>query len=221
VPDPKPDQMPELGLSAATAGAPIQEVARLADGCRACDLWARATRTVFGSGPAPAPVMLIGEQPGDREDLAGAPFVGPAGGVLDRALREAGIEREKVFVTNVVKHFKWRPSGKRRLHEKPTRAEVRACMPWVGAELALVGPQAIVCLGATAATALLGPTVRVSELAGTAVESTLAPLVMATLHPSAVLRAGGGEATRAAFERIVGDLRIVATRVPEARLERP
>jgi DNA polymerase len=201
------------------AGAPLEEVARLADGCRACDLWARATQTVFGIGPTPAPVMLVGEQPGDREDLAGEPFVGPAGGILDRALREAGIDRKKVFVTNAVKHFKWRPSGKRRLHEKPTRAEVRACAPWAAAELALVRPRALVCLGATAATALLGPSIRVSELAQTPIQSALAPLVLATLHPSAVLRAGGGEQTRAAFERIVGDLRIVAETVPEARLE--
>ena len=138
--------------------------------------------------------------------------------MLDRALREAGIDREKVFVTNVVKHFKWRPSGKRRLHEKPTKAEVRACAPWVAAELALVRPRALVCLGATAANALLGPDIRVSALAETPVESTLAPLVMATLHPSAVLRAGGGEPTEAAFERIVGDLRLVADQIPEARL---
>src|SRR5687767_12287514 len=164
MPTPPPDEWPEHGLAAATAGAPFDEVARLADGCRACDLWARATQTVFGKGPTPAPVMLIGEQPGDREDLAGEPFVGPAGGVLDRALREAGIDREKVFVTNAVKHFKWRPSGpsgKRRLHEKPTKAEVRACAPWIAAELAIVWPSAIVCFGATAAGALLGPAVRV------------------------------------------------------------
>jgi DNA polymerase len=165
--------------------------------------------------------MLVGEQPGDREDLTGEPFVGPAGGVLDRALRDAGIDRERVFVTNVVKHFKWRPSGKRRLHEKPTKAEVRACAPWLQAEITLVRPSAIVCLGATAASALLGPDVRVSMLAGTPVPSSLAPLVMATLHPSAILRAGGGEATRAAYDRLVGDLRHVAERTPEARLAAP
>ena len=212
-----PEELPEAGRAAAHGGAPIGTVAALARSCRGCDLWARATQTVFGTGPTPAPVMLVGEQPGDREDLAGMPFVGPAGGVLDRALREAGIDRAKVFVTNAVKHFKWKASGKRRLHEKPNRAEVRACAPWFEAELALVRPHAIVCLGATAAAALLGPDIRVSQLAGTPVESALAPLVMATLHPSAILRAGGGEATEAAYARLVSDLALVAERIPDAR----
>lgn len=131
------------------------DVRRAASGCRACPLWERATQTVFGAGPTPAPIMLVGEQPGDREDILGAPFVGPAGRILDEALRRAGIDRETVFVTNVVKHFKWRPSvgGKRRLHERPTRAEVGACLPWVRAELELVRPEAVILLGATAAEA--------------------------------------------------------------------
>jgi DNA polymerase len=201
----------------ASAGASIAAIAALADGCRACDLWRRATQTVFGRGPVPAPIMLVGEQPGDREDLEGDPFVGPAGRVLDRALASAGIDRERVFITNVVKHFKWRPSGKRRLHERPTRAEVRACHPWLEAELELVRPQALVCLGATAATTILGAGIKVSELAGTPVRSPLAPLVMATLHPSAILRAGSSAARERAFRRLVGDLQVVARQVTRRR----
>jgi DNA polymerase len=154
--------------------------------------------------------MLVGEQPGDREDIAGEPFVGPAGQLLDRALRAAGIDREQVFITNVVKHFKWRPSGKRRLHERPSRAEVRACYPWFEAELALVQPRALVCLGATAATAILGPHVQVSTSALTPVPTSLAPFAIATLHPSAILRAEDGPARERAFERLLADLRLAA-----------
>ena len=208
-------ELPSEGLAAAQGGADLEHVAELAAGCRACDLWKRATQTVFGQGPAPAPLVLVGEQPGDREDVMGDPFVGPAGQLLDRALAEAGIDRAKVFVTNVVKHFKWRPTsgGKRRLHDKPDRAEVRACHPWLEAELAIVQPKALVCLGATAAMALLGPSVKVSQTALTPIESRLAPLAMATLHPSAILRTTGGEARARAFERLVGDLRFVAERL--------
>ncbi len=211
-----PGARPSVGLAAAESGAGLTEVAALAEGCRACDLWERATQTVFGQGPAPAPVMLVGEQPGDREDLEGAPFVGPAGQLLDRALTEAGIDREKVFVTNVVKHFKWRPSGKRRLHEKPNKVEVAACHPWLEAELALVRPEALVCLGATAAGALLGPNVRVTQLALTPVPSPLASLVVATLHPSAILRAADADARDVGFARLVGDLRLVGDRLGAA-----
>ncbi|HEU4672368.1 MAG TPA: UdgX family uracil-DNA binding protein [Candidatus Limnocylindrales bacterium] len=211
-----PADLPAAGLAAAESGASVETVTELAAGCRACDLWARATRTVFGRGPVPAPVMLVGEQPGDREDVAGEPFVGPAGQLLDRALADAGIDRERIFVTNVVKHFKWRPSGKRRLHEKPDKVEVAACHPWLEAELALVRPEALVCLGATAAGALLGPDVRVSRLALTPVESPLAPLVVATLHPSAVLRATDGEAREVSFARLVGDLGMVAEQLGAA-----
>jgi DNA polymerase len=157
--------------------------------CHGCDLWERATQTVFGSGSVPAPLMLVGEQPGDREDLAGEPFVGPAGQILNTALREAGIDREQVFVTNVVKHFKWRPSGKRRLHERPNRAEVRACRPWLEAELGLVRPDLLVLMGATAAQAILGPAFRVSVEHGRVIPSPLAVRVMATVHPSSILRA--------------------------------
>lgn len=154
--------------------------------------------------------MLVGEQPGDREDLAGEPFVGPAGGILAKGLEEAGIDRETAFVTNVVKHFKWRPTpgGKRRLHEKPNRAEVGACLPWVRAELELVQPEALVLLGATAATALVGPGVSVTRDGGRPLESALAPLVTATVHPSSILRAGPGR--DAAYVAFVRDLRSVA-----------
>jgi DNA polymerase len=207
---------PAQGLAEAERGASLGAVAALAETCHGCDLWQRATQTVFGQGPAPAPLMLVGEQPGDREDLEGEPFVGPAGQLLDRALGEAGVEREKVFVTNVVKHFKWRPSGKRRLHEKPNKVEVAACHPWLEAELTLVRPQALVCLGATAAGALLGPKVRVSQLALTPVESPLAPLVLATLHPSAILRAADSESREVGFARLVGDLRLVSERLGSA-----
>jgi len=177
--------------------------------CRACDLWEHATQTVFGAGPVPARLMLIGEQPGDREDVAGAPFVGPAGGMLDRALAEAGIDREAVFVTNVVKHFKWRPSGKRRLHERPNREEVGACLPWVESELALVRPMAVVLLGATAAQAFAGPTVSVTRDRGRPLPLDLAELVVATVHPSSILRAGPNR--EAAYAAFVRDLRDVAS----------
>jgi len=192
--------------------ASLPEVRTGAAGCRACDLWARATQTVFGEGPVPARWMLVGEQPGDREDVEGAPFVGPAGRVLDEALDRAGIDREQAFVTNVVKHFKWRPSsgGKRRLHERPNRAEVGACLPWVEAELALVRPQALVLLGATAAQALLGGDIRVTRDHGRPIESTLAPLVLVTIHPSAVLRSRDRAARDAAMTGFVDDLRLAA-----------
>lgn len=190
-------------------------VAATASGCRACPLWERATQTVFGRGPAPARLMLVGEQPGDREDLEGQPFVGPAGRILDQALDAAGIDRESVFVTNVVKHFKWRPvpGSKRRLHERPNRAEIGACLPWVESELALVRPEALVLLGATAADALGGPDIRVTRDHGRPIESALAPFVTATLHPSAVLRASGGAAREAALGMLAADLRAVARRL--------
>ena len=203
-----PAELPAAGLDAVASGAGLDQVRALAAGCRACDLWRRATQTVFGAGPSGARLVLVGEQPGDREDVAGRPFVGPAGAVLDRALGAAGIGREAVFVTNVVKHFKWRPRGKRRLHERPDRAEVAACAPWLEAELAILRPEALVLLGATAGKALLGPSFTLKAQAGRPVESDLAPWVLATIHPSAVLRAPGGEARRVAFERLVEDLRL-------------
>jgi uracil-DNA glycosylase family protein len=207
-----PTRLPEAGLRASRAGAERDDLARLASDCQACALWERATQTVFGVGPAAASIVLVGEQPGDQEDRTGEPFVGPAGRVLDQALELAGIDREKTFVTNVVKHFKWKPApgGKRRLHERPNAAEVRACRPWLESELQLVGPEAVVLMGATAAQALLGPEVRVTETAGRPIESDLAPMVIATIHPSAVLRARGADDRAALLDRLVGDLKLVA-----------
>ena len=192
---------------------PLGELRQLAAGCRACELWRHATQTVFGDGPARARVLVAGEQPGKSEDLEGAPFVGPAGRMLDRALVEAGIDRATVYVTNVVKHFKWRraPSGKRRIHQRPDRAEVEACRPWLEAEVARVRPELIVALGATAAQALLGASFRVTRQHGQVLESDLGP-VLATIHPSAVLRAPDG-AREEAYAGMVDDLRAAATRL--------
>ena len=182
----------------------------IAAGCTACDLYKRGTQTVFGEGAPGVRVMFVGEQPGHEEDLAGRPFVGPAGRLLDRALADAGIDRSAVYVTNVVKHFKWEPRGKRRIHAKPSAGEIAACRPWLEAELALLEPEVIVCLGATAAQALLGRQFRVSTQRGRWVKSPLARWVMATVHPSAILRAPD-DATRAAeTRRFVEDLRTVA-----------
>ena len=158
-----------------------------AEDCKACDLWERGTQTVFGEGARRADIVFVGEQPGNEEDLSGKPFVGPAGRLLDEALVEAGIDRTKTYVTNVVKHFKWEPRGKRRIHKKPNAGEISACRPWLEAEISLVKPKLIVCLGATAAQALLGPKFRVSKQRGQFIESTLAPYIMATVHPSAIL----------------------------------
>src|ERR1043165_1386124 len=169
--------------------ATLNKLRAAAQSCQACPLWQHATQTVFGEGPARAPVMFVGEQPGDQEDLAGAPFVGPAGKLLDRALEEAGIDRKTVYVTNVVKHFKWEPRGKRRLHKKPRQSEINACRPWIDEELAIVKPKALVCLGSTAAQALLGRQFKVTAERGRLVPSPLAPAVLATVHPSSILRA--------------------------------
>lgn len=214
-----PEVRPTSALAEVSAGqADIDDVREAAEGCRACPLWERATQTVFGRGAVPARVMLVGEQPGDREDVEGEPFVGPAGRVLDRALDEAGIDRETAFITNVVKHFKWRPapSGKRRLHERPNRVEIGACLPWVESELELVKPEALVLLGATAAATLAGPDVRVTRDHGRPLTSKLAPLVVATIHPSAVLRSTDAETRDAAFEGLVADLRVVSERLRAA-----
>jgi DNA polymerase len=183
---------------------------RAAAHCRGCHLHEHATQTVFGEGSESATLMLVGEQPGDQEDLAGKPFVGPAGKLLDRALEEAGIDRGAAYVTNVVKHFKWEARGKRRIHAKPTWSEMAACRPWLDAELAAVAPRVLVCLGATAAQALLGRDFRVSRRRGELVESTLARFVTATIHPSAILRQRDDEARRAELEAFVADLRKVA-----------
>jgi DNA polymerase len=175
--------------------------------CHGCPLWARGTQTVFGEGPRRARVMLIGEQPGHEEDLAGKPFVGPAGRVLDRALETAGIARTDVYVTNVVKHFKWVPKGKRRIHAKPNQMEISACLPWLEAELDVIKPVVLVCLGATAAQALLGPKFRVTKQRGEWVQARWAPYVTATVHPSAILRAPDDAARHAEMERFVADLK--------------
>jgi DNA polymerase len=188
----------------------LPKVRDAAQDCRACDLYKRGTQTVFGEGPRKAEVMMVGEQPGDAEDVAGHPFVGPAGKLLDKALDEAGIDRSHVYVTNVVKHFKWEPRGKRRIHAKPNGAEIAACRPWLETEIALVQPRVLVCLGATAAQALLGKSFRVTESHGRFVESPLAPLVTATVHPSSILRARDDEARHAEMRRFVADLKKVA-----------
>ena len=195
--------------------ASVDQLREHAAGCRACDLWQRGTQTVFGAGPARAVIMLVGEQPGDREDQAGLPFVGPAGQLLDKALREAGIDRATVYVTNVVKHFKWEPRGKRRIHAKPNTSEINACRPWLEAEVAAVRPRAIVCLGATAAQALLGRAFKVSLQRGRFVDSPLAPLMMATVHPSSLLRAPDAEARHREIARFVQDLAKVAAALRE------
>jgi uracil-DNA glycosylase family protein len=178
--------------------------------CQACDLYKRGTQTVFGEGGSKAALMLVGEQPGDQEDLSGHPFVGPAGKLLDRALAEAGIDRASVYVTNVVKHFKWEPRGKRRIHKKPNAGEIAACRPWLDTEIQLVKPRAVICLGATAAQALLGRTFKVTAHRGEFVPSPLAPLLLATVHPSSLLRERDEETRRRETERFVDDLRKVA-----------
>ena len=181
--------------------------------CRACDLYKTATQTVFGEGAAHAQVMFVGEQPGDREDIEGKPFVGPAGRVLGEALEEAGIERRHVYITNAVKHFKWKPQGKRRLHQKPNSAEINACRPWLDAEIALVKPQILVLLGATAAQALLGRDFRVSQQRGQFIERPGLPLTMATVHPSSILRAPDEETRELEMRAFVQDLKRLAQRV--------
>ena len=181
-----------------------------AAGCRGCDLYKRGTQTVFGEGRAHARVMMLGEQPGHEEDLAGHPFVGPAGRLLDRALAAVAIPREDVYVTNVVKHFKWEPRGKRRIHAKPNQMQISACLPWLEAELDVVKPEAVVCLGATAAQALLGPRFRVTKERGRWVHSPqIGRRVLATVHPSAILRAPDDEARHREFDAFVADLRPV------------
>jgi DNA polymerase len=184
-----------------------------AAGCQACHLWERGTQTVFGEGGTKSAVMFVGEQPGDQEDIAGRPFVGPAGRLLDKALEEAGIDRAAVYVTNVVKHFKWEPRGKRRIHAKPNAAEITACRPWLETEIALIKPQVVICLGATAAQALLGKSFKVSRQRGEFVHSSLAPLVTATVHPSSILRAPDEESRQLEMERFVDDLKKVARKL--------
>jgi DNA polymerase len=190
----------------------LPELAAAAASCRGCDLYKRGTQTVFGAGSDKAEMVFVGEQPGDYEDRLGQPFVGPAGRILDRALEEAGIDRKRVYVTNAVKHFKWEPRGKRRIHSKPTVAQMRACRPWLEAELAAIKPHVVVCLGATAAQSLLGVTFRITQQRGKLLENTgWAPCVMATIHPSSVLRAPDERSRQAAYESLVADLKHLPT----------
>jgi uracil-DNA glycosylase len=188
--------------------------------CRGCDLWERGTQTVFGEGSSHARIVMVGEQPGDKEDLMGRPFVGPAGAVLDKALEQAGIDREEIYVTNIVKHFKWEPRGKRRIHKKPSALEISACRPWLEAEIALTRPDVLVLLGATAAQGVLGRTFRVTQRRGEWVESSLSPNVLATVHPSAILRAPDDESRHEEMRRFVFDLKVVAARIKELQGKR-
>jgi uracil-DNA glycosylase len=188
----------------------IEKLRAEAAHCRACDLWKRGTQTVFGEGGGAKPrVMFVGEQPGDQEDIQGRPFVGPAGKILDKALAEAGIDRQEIYVTNAVKHFKWEPRGKRRIHKKPNTMEITACKPWIESEIEAIQPEVIVCLGATAAQALLGRNFKVSIQRGVWVPSPLAPFVMATVHPSSLLRAPDDETRRREIHRFVADLKLI------------
>lgn len=188
----------------------LKKLSAAAHECTGCDLYKNATQVVFGEGPQQARVMFVGEQPGDQEDRQGAPFVGPAGALLDKALEDAGIPRSDVYVTNAVKHFSWEPRGKRRIHKKPRASEIRACRPWLEAELRAVKPVVLVCLGASAAQAVLGPQFKLMQNRGQAQTSALSERVIATIHPSAVLRAPDSEGRRAAYEMLVSDLKVVA-----------
>ncbi|HLJ41919.1 MAG TPA: UdgX family uracil-DNA binding protein [Candidatus Acidoferrales bacterium] len=190
--------------------ASLAELKETAKNCKACDLWKNATQTVFGEGTPSAKIMFIGEQPGDQEDLRGKPFVGPAGKLLDSALVEAGIDRKEVYVTNAVKHFKWEPRGKRRIHKKPNATEIAACRPWLDAEIAALQPKVIVCLGATAAQALFGRDFRVTLHRGEFLKSPLAPFVMATVHPSSILRAPDEETRHEEMKRFIADLKKIS-----------
>jgi uracil-DNA glycosylase family protein len=195
----RPAQAPET-----SSWSELREAAR---DCTACHLYRRATQTVFGEGPKHASIMLVGEQPGDYEDVAGKPFVGPAGKIMDRALEEAGIDREHVYVTMAVKHFKWEPRGKRRIHKKPNAREIAACRPWLEAEIHLVKPRLVVCLGATAAQTVFGPSFRVTRERGKVLASKLAPKVLATVHPSSLLRQPDEESRDREYGHFVSDLR--------------
>jgi uracil-DNA glycosylase family protein len=189
------------------ANSSLAEIREAARECTACHLHRRATQTVFGEGPKHATIMLVGEQPGDYEDAAGRPFVGPAGKIMDRALEEAGIDRKQVYVTNAVKHFKWEPRGKRRIHKKPNSREIAACRPWLEAELRIVRPKLVVCLGATAAEAIFGRSFRVTRERGKLLSSALAPNTMATVHPSSLLRQPDEESRNREYKKFVADLR--------------
>lgn len=199
---------PRLGLAALRAAAA---------GCRGCTLYGNATQTVFGEGPTAARIVLIGEQPGDQEDMAGQPFIGPAGQLLDRVLDDAELDRDELYVTNAVKHFKWEPRGKRRLHKKPSQQEIRACRPWLAAEVEVVQPELLVCLGVTAATAALGRLVRLKDVRGVFSRSPLGPDAFVTTHPSALLRLRGTGGWAAEYQRLVDDFRLVRERLQDQK----
>jgi DNA polymerase len=188
----------------------IPKLQNAARSCQACPLWKTGTQTVFGAGAPHAKVVFVGEQPGNDEDLAGKPFVGPAGRILDQALAEAGIDRGDVYVTNTVKHFKWEPKGKKRIHKKPNAGEIAACRPWLQAELSVLRPEVLICLGATAAQALIAKDFKVSQRHGEMLSSSLAPQIMATIHPSAILRSPDDESRHAAMRQFTSDLAKVA-----------
>src|SRR5206468_10672355 len=201
-----------IGVTAQPPDQPrsVEQLKDAAASCKGCDLWAEATQTVFGEGAEHSRMMLIGEQPGDQEDLQGKPFVGPAGRLLEKALDEAGIDRRRVYVTNAVKHFRFTRRGKRRLHEKPNAGQIRACRPWLDGEIEVVRPRIIVLLGATAAQAVMGPAFRVSKQRGEVLNSPVGLPVVATVHPSSILRAADNESREAAMSSFIADLRVAA-----------
>lgn len=191
----------------------LPKLREAAAACKGCDLWNRGTQTVFGEGSPNARVLMVGEQPGDKEDLQGRPFVGPAGAILDKALAAAGIDRNEVYLTNIVKHFKWEPRGKRRIHKKPNALEISACRPWLDAELEVTRPDVVVLLGASAAQGILGRDFRVSQRRGEWVPSSIAPAVMATVHPSSILRAPDDDTRHEEMRKLIADLKKVAARI--------
>ncbi|HET9284529.1 MAG TPA: UdgX family uracil-DNA binding protein [Candidatus Angelobacter sp.] len=199
------------------ANPTLDQLRSVAAGCKACDLWKLGTQTVFGEGSTRAHVMMVGEQPGDKEDLQGRPFVGPAGAVLDKALAAAGINRNDVYVTNIVKHFKWEPRGKRRLHKKPNITEISACRPWLEAEIRVVKPQVVVLLGATAAQGILGRDFRVTQHRGEWIKSEVAPNVLATVHPSSILRARDDDSRHEEMRKFIDDLKVVAEKLSQRK----
>lgn len=207
----------------ATAEPLVPEVPNLsnlreaASGCKACDLWMLGTQTVFGEGRPRARILLVGEQPGDKEDLQGKPFVGPAGGVLDRALVAAGIDRDQVYLTNIVKHFKWEPRGKRRIHKKPNAVEIRACRPWLDAEIRVVKPEIVVLLGATAAQGILGSGFRLTQHRGQWLQSEIASWVTVTVHPSAILRAPDDDSRHEEMRKFIEDLKVAAAKIHQRK----
>src|ERR1700704_383289 len=206
----RPTDVPSSAAPFVPDTTSLKKLAAAVQRCKGCDLYRHATQAVFGEGPARARVMFVGEQPGDQEDKVGKPFVGPAGALLDKALEDAGIPRREVYLTNAVKHFKWEPRGKRRIHKKPRISEIKACRPWLEAELRAIRPLVIVCLGATASQAVFGPQFKLMQQHGQVLPTAAGPRGMATIHPSAVLRATDSESRRQTYEMLVSDLKVVA-----------